>query len=96
MTQSLLVYDPVAPRQEKPTQSMKALDALAGKVVGFIDNAKPNFNFLVEDLSALLQSRHGIARVIVRRKRGPSIAAPAAMVEELCASCDAVIVGSGD
>ena len=35
---------------ERPQQSERMLTALAGKVVGFIDNAKPNFNHLVDDL----------------------------------------------
>ena len=43
--------------------------SLAGKTIGFIDNSKPNFNYLVDDLSELLVSKHGVAGVIKRRKR---------------------------
>ncbi len=51
MTGNLLVYDPVAPCYNKPQLSRGALDTLAGKTIGFIDNSKPNFQYLVDDLS---------------------------------------------
>jgi len=69
---------------------------LAGKVVGFIDNAKPNFNHLVDDLAEVLVARHGVASVIKRRKRAASVPAPDDMVAELVEHCDVVIAGSGD
>ena len=65
-------------------------------MVGFIDNAKPNFNFLVEDLGAEFTTNHGVKAVIVRRKRGASIPAEEAMIREIAAACDVVITGSGD
>ena len=93
---NILVLDPVAPCQNGPQQLRQTLDALAGKVVGFIDNGKPNFNHLVDDLAELLVSRYHVATIIKRRKRGPSVPAPEAMIEELSGQCDAVITGSGD
>lgn len=69
---------------------------LKGLVVGFIDNAKPNFRFLVEDLSSILSARYGVAQVLVRQKRAASLAAPEPMLHELLHSCDLVIAGSGD
>jgi len=93
---TLLVYDPTAPAAGKVEQAHKLRDGLAGKVVGFIDNAKPNFNLLVDDLAELLVERHGVRAVIKRGKRGASVPAPAAIVEELAAQCDLVITGSGD
>jgi hypothetical protein len=65
-------------------------------VVGFIDNAKPNFRLLVDDLAARLTSHYGVAQVHIRQKRAASLAAPEAMLEELLATCDLVIAGSGD
>lgn len=96
MAGSTLVFDPVAPCHNEPRQSPRALDQLAGKVIGFIDNAKPNFNYLVDDLAELLVSKYGAAGVVKRRKRSASMAAPEAMVKELAEQCDAVITGSGD
>jgi len=60
MAETRFVYDPVAPCLTAPHASRRSLDRLAGKVIGFIDNSKPNFNFLVDDLSELLVSRYGV------------------------------------
>jgi len=92
----VLLYDPTATRQVEPGTAGLMLETLSGKVVGFIDNAKPNFNLLVEDLAELLTSRYGVSRVIKRRKRAASVPAPDDMVRELADECDLVIAGSGD
>lgn len=96
MAGSVLVFDPVAPCHNDPRRLRHAIDGLAGKVVGFIDNAKPNFNYLVDELAELLVSKYKVAAVIKRRKRSASMAAPEAVIRELSGQCDAVITGSGD
>ncbi len=68
MSLGILVYEPIAPCLTQPQKSRQALDQLAGKVIGFIDNSKPNFNYLVEDLSQLLIEKHGVAQVVLRRR----------------------------
>jgi len=90
------VYDPVAPCLTAPDATRRALDRLEGKVIGFIDNSKPNFNFLVDDLSELLVNKYGAASVVRRRKRSASQGAAEAVMKELVEQCDAVITGSGD
>jgi len=75
---------------------LRTLDGLRGKVVGFIDNAKPNFDHLVDALAELLVSRYGVSAVIKRKKRAASVAAPEAVYKELAERCDLVITGSGD
>ena len=50
----VLLYDPTAARRDEPGAANPTLATLSGKVVGFIDNAKPNFNHLVDDLAELL------------------------------------------
>lgn len=96
MSSRMLVYDPVAPCLTQPQEPRQSLDRLAGKVLGFIDNSKPNFNYLVEDLSRLLIEKHGVAQVIMRRKRSASQGLPEAVMNELVAQTDAIITGSGD
>ena len=59
-------------------------------------NAKPNFNFLVDDIAALLMSRNGVRQVIKRQKPSASVPVSEAMLAELVAQCDLVIAGSGD
>ena len=93
---TVMLYDPTAPLPGATPGSARKLEGLAGKVVGFIDNAKPNFNHLVDDLAELLTSRYGVAAVVKRRKQAASVPAPADMVAELAERCDVVITGSGD
>jgi hypothetical protein len=81
---------------ERPEQAQQLLAGLAGKVVGFIDNAKPNFNYLVDDLAELLTSQHGVKRVLKRQKRSASVPAPDEVIREFAEQCDLVITGSGD
>lgn len=92
----VLLYDPTAPRQVESAPPHRGIDTLAGKVVGFIDNAKPNFDHLVDDLADLLQAKYGVARVVKRRKPSASVAAAPQIVAELGGECDLVITGSGD
>ena len=96
MTGSVLLFDPTAPRREGGRKVWRSLDRLAGTVVGFIDNAKPNFGHLVDDLSELLVSRYGVRQIIKRKKRAASVGAPEAVYQELAEHCDLVITGSGD
>lgn len=92
----VLLYDPTAPRRSGAGKAGTSLATLSGKVVGFIDNAKPNFDHLVDELAERLIADHGVKRVIKRRKTSASIPAPAEIVRELADECDLVITGSGD
>lgn len=96
MTATLMLYDPTAPRHEAPAGKTRALANLSGAVVGFIDNAKPNFNHLVDDLAELLAGKYGVKRVVKRRKRSASVPAPDEVMDEIAKTCDVVITGSGD
>ena len=98
MTATLTLFDPTAPRREaaEAAGTARTLSGLAGKVVGFIDNAKPNFGLLADDLGELLKSKYGVANVIKRRKSSASVPAKPEVIEELAQECDVVITGSGD
>ena len=77
---------PIAPR----------LTSLAGKTIGLLDNTKKNADLLIKAAGDMLIAEHGVAEVLYRRKLGSSPAAPAAMLDELAAACDAVINAYGD
>jgi len=98
MSQPLTLFDPTAPRRADTLSAATrpSLRTLTGATVGFIDNAKPNFLHLVDDLAELLQSRYGVVRVIKRRKSSASLPADPAVIEALSGECDVVIAGSGD
>ena len=94
---TVTLFDPTAPRGDlQPVSPQEGVKGLKGVVVGFIDNAKPNFDHLVDDLSELLVSRYGVKRVVKRRKRSASVPAPREVLDELAGECDVVIAGSGD
>src|SRR5215210_144643 len=99
MSATLTLFDPTAPRRD--TESGRsganlAIAGLKGKVVGFIDNAKPNFGLLADDLGELLVRQYGAARVVKHRKPAASVPAKPEIIEELADACDVVITGSGD
>ncbi|HET9662774.1 MAG TPA: hypothetical protein VFP00_01000 [Burkholderiales bacterium] len=92
----VLLYDPTAPQHDKRLGEIPKLDTLSGKVVGFVDNAKPNFDHLVEDLAQLLVEKHGVKEIIKRRKPSASIPVAPQVLSELAAQGDLIIAGSGD
>jgi hypothetical protein len=49
-----IILEPTARHGIAASAVWRPLDTLAGKVVGFIDNSKPNFHHLADDLSRLL------------------------------------------
>jgi hypothetical protein len=96
MTTTLKLYDPTGVPLPAVQAVQHTLTALTGKVVGFIDNSKPNFSLLVDDLAELLVTQHGVARVLRHRKRAASVPAEVAVLDDLARTCDLVIAGSGD
>jgi hypothetical protein len=91
-----IILDPTSPAGAGAQSSWTALDTLQGKVVAFIDNSKPNFNHLADDLAKLLVKHHGVSRVIRHRKRAASVPAPEAAYADIAANADLTITGSGD
>jgi len=97
MSAMLTILDPIAPAGiARSGRTFQPLSTLQGKVVGFIDNSKPNFSFLVDDLAELLVARHGVAAVIRHRKLSASIPASEETIADVKRQCDLVITGSGD
>ena len=96
MNRTTCLVDPSAPSQNEAREEHRPLNALAGKVVGFIDNAKPNFNYLARDIADILVEKHGIKSTVIHRKGAASIPAANSAVAELAKTCDLVITGSGD
>ena len=94
---TVTLYDPTAPRGGVASpEEHAALKAFAGAVVGFVDNAKPNFDYLVDDVAELLVNRYGVSQIIKRRKPSASVPARPEILDGLAGECDVVIAGSGD
>ena len=69
---------------------------LRGKVIGLLDNSKPNADKLAERFAELLQEKYGAAKVITRRKLTAQQGAPKQYLDELAAQADIVLSGLGD
>lgn len=92
---TFMVFDPTGACREDSSVS-QPLTGLAGKVVGFIDNTKPNFRELAKAIGARLVSGLGVSRVGEHRKQNQSVAASDEAIDSLANDCDLVISGSGD
>jgi hypothetical protein len=69
---------------------------LRGKVVGLLDNSKPNADKLAERFAELLKENYGVAKMITRRKLTAQQGAPKQYLDELASQADFVISGLGD
>lgn len=69
---------------------------LRGKVLGLLDNSKPNADKLAERFAELLKEKYGVASVITRRKLTAQQGAPKPYLDELAAQADIVLSGLGD
>ena len=96
MNDYVSILDPTPPAREQGRARVTGLQNLKGKVVGFIDNAKPNFSHLADDIGELLVTRYGVAAVVKHRKRAASMPASVEVMRDLKEKCDLVITGSGD
>ena len=87
----------------KPTGRAKVVEGkpLAGvanlenKVIGFLDNRKPNFSVFLDRLETLLSTDYHVAKIVRRRKSDPSGTA-GVLLDELAQECELVIAGSSD
>ena len=97
MSSTVTILDPIAPTGiAQAERAFRPLETLQGKVVGFIDNSKPNFNLLADDLTELLKSKYGMARAVRHRKPTASVSASREVFADIRKECDLVITGSGD
>lgn len=93
---TILVLDPTAKANVPEIEMAPRVDTLEGKVVGFLDNGKPNANLLLERIEELLSTRFQFKEVVRRRKPDAASGASHFLIEELAEKCDLVINGVGD
>ncbi len=68
---------------------------LAGKVVGLLDNTKEQGDLILQTLGDALRERHGVARVVIRRKEHYSKPANEALISEMAKEVDVAIAAVG-
>lgn len=76
--------------------ALPRFEDLRGKVVGLLDNSKPNADKLEERLEQLLREKLGVGGVIRRRKITAQQGAPKAFLDELASKADFILSGLGD
>ncbi len=90
------LLDPTVDMQTVHYSTSPRVSGLDGKVIGMLDNAKSNFNNLLDDIEVLFREKYPNATIIRRRKPGASTACPPDTMKELLEKCDTIITGLGD
>ena len=92
----ITVLSPVGELRTASTAIPRMPADLRGLTVGFLDNTKHNFDRLVEGIGLLLKQRHGVERVVIRRKANAATGAAHEIIEAMAKECDLVFAGSAD
>jgi hypothetical protein len=92
----ITVMSPVGELRTASTAIPRMPADLRGLTVGFLDNTKHNFDRLVEGIGLLLKQRHGVERVVIRRKANAATGAAHEIIEAMAKECDLVFAGSAD
>ncbi len=96
LVKELWVLDPTS--DPEPVEASMAFrpDTLDSKVLGILDNAKPNADKILDMVGEIVAKRYNLAGVVRRRKPDPSKRAPQEMLDEMAEECHFAIVGVGD
>jgi hypothetical protein len=92
------VWNPTGTVQEVKSRISPRIGDLNGKVLGILDNGKPNFDLFAARLEELLRRDFNFADVVHLKKGtlAPHSRLPQTAAEEFAARCDVVINGSCD
>ena len=92
------VLDPTAKAVSVELEIAPRIHDLNGKVIGFLDNGKPNFDIFLARVEELLCQRFKFAEIVHANKRGigTAVSFPVDQMEEFAAKCDAVVNGMCD
>ncbi|MFC1917885.1 hypothetical protein ACFLXH_04455 [Chloroflexota bacterium] len=89
------VLNPVASAAKLEFKNAPRMDNLEGKIIGFLDNSKPNFDLFLDRVEGLLGERVKLAKIVRENKALPGIPCPADKIARLI-ECNAVINGMSD
>jgi hypothetical protein len=98
MKEFIHVLDPTAETTVRQERMAKGLDDLSGKVIGLVDNRKPNFDIFLERVETALCQRFQFAEIVRLKKGGIGATVPMTPeeMERLAPFCDAVVYGVSD
>ena len=89
------VLNPTGGAKVTKDKPLPGVANLENKVIGFLDNRKPNFAVFLDRLETLLLNDCHVAKIVRRQKEGPSLSA-GVLLDELAQESDLVIAGSSD
>jgi hypothetical protein len=87
--------DPTAGGNRPPGALAPRPMDLAGKVVAMIDNTKEQGSLILETVAQVLRERHGVAKVIIRRKEHYSKPATDQLIDELAQEAHLAVAAVG-
>jgi hypothetical protein len=94
----IYILDPTAKTTVRQERMATGLDDLNGKVIGLVDNRKPNFDIFLERVGKALSQRFHFAKIVRLKKGGTGATIPMTPeeMEHLAPVCDAVVYGVSD
>jgi hypothetical protein len=92
------VLDPTAKTTVRQERMAMGLTDLNGKVIGLVDNRKPNFDIFLERVENLLCQRFQFTEIVHLKKGGTGATVPLTPeeMEQLAPKCDVVVYGVCD
>ncbi len=95
MASDVKFIDPTAGGDEaKVLRAPRPMD-LAGKVVGLLDNTKEQADVILATLGEALRERHGVARIVIRRKEHYSKPAAPVIFDDMAKEVEVAIAAVG-
>ena len=92
----MIVLDPRLKPGGRGVTPAPRLETLTNKRLGILWNNRLGGDKLLQHVGRLLKEKHHLAEVYFTRKTFIGNAAPAEIIDDLVARCDAVVVGVGD
>ena len=90
------VLDPTGRANPVPVEIAERVVDLKGKIIGFLDNGKPNADVMLARLRDLLSERFQLSETFTRLKSNTSSAADTWIMDEMVQKCHAVIISTAD
>lgn len=94
MAEKVILLDPTL--EVESTRVERAPRSGEIRILGLLDNGKPNSDILLQKVAEKLREQHPDLQVKYYRKPGAYRPAPSALLDQVVAECDGVLVGIGD
>lgn len=90
----ITVLSPIGMNMTEAQAIAPRIADLNGKIIGLVNNNKPNSHLLQEYIVNLLKERYDIKNVLIKQKPNPAVSAVG--LEDWAKEVDAVITAMGD